>query len=205
MIQSRSVLPTVIARVLAISGVLAAILLVGQTEREHFVISGSSDLPITGSPVEGAVHDRWPVYYGAPAREVPEDISVCRVQRVHLSRIRAGIHDAVCNTYRTSVNGVGSGVCSLPKDLPSGDIQSAPCTPGYLLSRRHQGVGEVVAIRDSNINALTIGRGTPLDASERSAWTYRCAPNDVAVIGIECPEDAALLAEANDIAHEIRS
>src|SRR5229473_2739593 len=116
-----------------------------------------------------------------------------------------GVHNAVCNTHRTSVNCVGRGVCSLPKDLPSGDIQSAPCTPGYLLSRRHQGVGEVVAIRDSNINALTIGRGTPLDASERSAWTYRCAPNDVAVIGIECPEDAALLAKANDIAHEIRS
>ena len=63
----------------------------------------------------------------------------------------------------------------------------------------------MVAIRDSNINALTIGRGTPLDASERSAWTYRCAPNDVAVIGIECPEDSALLAKANNIADEIRS
>src|SRR5712664_2001615 len=65
--------------------VLGAILLVGQSEREDFVISGSSDLPITGSPVEGAVHDRWPVEYGAPAREVPEDISGGRIQRIHLS------------------------------------------------------------------------------------------------------------------------
>src|SRR5229473_2843352 len=68
-----------------IVGVLAAILLVGQSEREDFVISGSSDLPVTGSPVEGAVHDRWSVDYGAPAREVPEDIAGGRVQRVHLS------------------------------------------------------------------------------------------------------------------------
>src|SRR5580704_11425384 len=61
----------------------------------------------------------------------------------------------------------------------------------------------MVAIRDSNINALTIGRGAPFDASERSAWPHRCAPNDVSVIGIKCPEDAALLAKAHDIAHKI--
>ncbi len=61
----------------------------------------------------------------------------------------------------------------------------------------------MVAIRDSNINALTVGGGTPLDASERSAWTYWCAPNDVAVIGIECPEDAAFLAKADDIAEQV--
>src|SRR5580704_5541659 len=61
----------------------------------------------------------------------------------------------------------------------------------------------MVAIRDSNIKALTIGRGAPLDASERSAWPHRCAPNDVSVIGIECPEDAALLAKADNITHEI--
>src|SRR6266436_4645613 len=128
MIQSRSVLPTVIARV------LAAILLVGQTEREHFVISGSSDLPITGSPVKGAVHDRWPVDYGAPAREVPEDISVCRVQRAHLSRIRASIHDAVCNTHRTPIYRASNWVCRLPKDFPRRNIKSAPCTPSDLLS-----------------------------------------------------------------------
>src|SRR6266550_7889485 len=205
MMQTRSVLPTVIARVVTIAGVLTVILLAGQAKGEHFVISGSLDISVTGSPIEGAVHNRRAIDYRASAREVPEDISVCRVQRVHLPRIRAGIHNAVCNTYRTSVNGVRSGICGLPKDLPSGDIQSAPCTPGYLLSRRHQGVGEVVTIRNSNINALTIGRGTPLDASERSAWTHRCAPNNVAVIGIECPEDAALLAKANDIAQEIRS
>src|ERR1700747_946215 len=114
-----------------------------------------------------------------------------------------GIHDAVRNASRASVNGVGSGICCLPKDLASGDIQSAPCTPGYVLSRRHQGVSEMVAIRDSNINSLTIGGGTPLDASERSARPDRCAPNDVAVIGVECPEDAALLAKADNIAHEI--
>src|SRR5258708_20144864 len=101
MIQSRSVLPTVIARVLAISGVLAAILLVGQTEREHFVISGSSDLPITGSPVEGAVHDRWPVDYWAPPREVPEDISVCPVQRAHLFLLSARTHYTPRNTHCT--------------------------------------------------------------------------------------------------------
>jgi len=34
--------------------------------------------------------------------------------------------------------------------------QSAPCSPGYALSGRYQGVGEMVGIRDSNINSLTI-------------------------------------------------
>src|SRR5712671_3141737 len=203
MIQTRSVLPTVI--VVAIAGVLTVILLAGQTKGEHFVISGSLDISVARSPIEGAVHDRWSIEYRAAAGEVPKDISVCRVQRVHLSGIRAGIHDAVCNTDRTSVNGVDRGVCGLPKDLPSGDIESAPCTPGYLLSRGHQGVGEMVAIRDSNINALTVGGGTPLDAPKRCAWPHRCTPDDVTVIRIKCPEDAALLAKADNVTHQIGS
>src|SRR5258708_19805672 len=74
-----------VPRVVVIVGVLAAILLVGQSEREDFVISGSSDLPVTGSPVEGAVHDRWPVDYGAPAREVPEDIPARPIHPIPLS------------------------------------------------------------------------------------------------------------------------
>ena len=49
--------------VVRIIGALAAILRAGQTERVDFVISGSSDLPVTGSPIEGAVHDRWPIDY----------------------------------------------------------------------------------------------------------------------------------------------
>jgi hypothetical protein len=63
----------------------------------------------------------------------------------------------------------------------------------------------MVAIRDSNINSLPIGGGTPLDAPERSARPDRCTPNDVAIIGIECPEDAALLAKADNIAQQVRS
>jgi len=62
----------------------------------------------------------------------------------------------------------------------------------------------VEVIPDSNINALPIGGSTPLDASERATGSNGRAPNDVAVIGIECPEDAALLAKANDIAQQIR-
>jgi hypothetical protein len=58
-------------------------------------------------------------------------------------------------------------------------------------------------IRDSDIDALTVGRRTPLDASERTAGPNECAPNDVAVIWIECPIDAALLAKADNITHEI--
>src|SRR5712671_5133417 len=127
MIQSPSVLPTVIVGVVA--------MIAGQTKGEHFVVSGSLEISVAGSPVESAVHDRWPVEHRAAARKIPEDRSGSRVQRVHLSGIRAGIHDAVCNTDRTPVNGVDRGVCRLPKDLPSGDIESAPCAPGYLLSR----------------------------------------------------------------------
>src|SRR3981189_474278 len=59
------------------------------------------------------------------------------------------------------------------------------------------------AIRDSNINPPTVGRRTPLDPSERPAGADPCAPNDVAVIRIECPVDAALLGKADDITHEI--
>src|SRR6266403_2128061 len=61
----------------------------------------------------------------------------------------------------------------------------------------------MVKIPDSDINPLTVGRRTPLDASERTAGHNRCAPNDVPVIGIECPIDAALLAKADNISHEI--
>src|SRR5260370_17239308 len=63
----------------------------------------------------------------------------------------------------------------------------------------------MIAIRDRDINMLTIGGSAPLDASERSAWSHWSAPHDVAVIGIERPKDAALLAKADYIAQEIRS
>src|SRR6267154_4634857 len=93
MIQTRSVLPAMIVRVVVvvvgvIAGVLAVIVLAGQTKGLHFVISGSLNTPVTRSPIEGAVHHRWPIDYRASAREVPEDISVCRVQRVHRSEER---------------------------------------------------------------------------------------------------------------------
>src|SRR5258707_9683640 len=63
----------------------------------------------------------------------------------------------------------------------------------------------MVTIPDSDINPLTVGCRTPLDAAERTAGPDRRAPNDVAVIWIECPIDAALLAKADNITHEIRS
>jgi len=75
--------------------------------------------------------------------------------------------------------------------------------PGDLLPRGHQGVRQMVTIPDSDINPLTVGCRTPLDAAERTAGPDRRAPNDVAVIWIECPIDAALLAKANNITHEI--
>src|SRR5258707_1105663 len=61
----------------------------------------------------------------------------------------------------------------------------------------------MVTIPDSDINPLTVGCRTPLDAAERTAGPDRRAPNDVAVIWIKCPIDAALLAKADDITHEI--
>src|SRR6266436_5731810 len=62
----------------------------------------------------------------------------------------------------------------------------------------------MIVIPDRNINALAIGGGAPLDASKRTAWPNRCAPNDAAVIGIERPKDAAFLAKADNIAYKIR-
>src|SRR5580700_6139390 len=61
----------------------------------------------------------------------------------------------------------------------------------------------MVTISDSDINPLTVGCRAPLDAAEGTTGPDRRAPNDVAVIWIECPEDAALLAKADNITHEI--
>src|SRR4029077_3670336 len=61
----------------------------------------------------------------------------------------------------------------------------------------------MVMIPDSDINPLTVGRRPPLDASERTAGSDRCAPNDVAIIGIERPIDAALLPKAKKIPHQM--
>ncbi len=78
-------MPTVIVGVVVIAGVLAVIVPTGETKGEHFVISGSLDISVARSPIEGAVHDRWPIEYRAAARKIPEDRSGSRVQRVHLS------------------------------------------------------------------------------------------------------------------------
>ena len=61
----------------------------------------------------------------------------------------------------------------------------------------------MTTIGDSDINPPTIRRGAPLDASVRTAWPNRRTPNKVAVIGIECPENTALLAKADDITQQI--
>src|SRR5258705_9959555 len=118
--------------VMVITRLPAMLLRAGQTEREDFVISGSSDLPVTGSPVERAVHDRWPIDYRASARKVPQDLSGRRIQRVHLSWIRAGMHDPVRNAHPTPVTAVSVGVCCLAEDLTRDNIQRAPRTPAAL-------------------------------------------------------------------------
>src|SRR6266850_6336132 len=108
----------------------------GHSKRVHFVVSDSGwDIPVTGSPIQGAVYDGWAIDDCASARKVPENVSGSRVQRVHLPGVRAGIHDAISNSRRAGVNGAWSGVCNLPKNLPSGDIKSAPRSPRNLLSR----------------------------------------------------------------------
>ena len=57
----------------------------GQSKRVDFVISGSFDFLVTGTPVEGAVHNRWAIDDGASAREIPENVSSSSVEGVHLS------------------------------------------------------------------------------------------------------------------------
>src|ERR1700737_2555921 len=176
------------------------------TERVDLVVSRSGgDVSITRSPIDGAVHDGWPVQYRAPARKAPEDVSGDRVQRVHLPRVGARVQDAICNAHRGQVHGAWSGVRGLPEDRPSVDIESAPRTPGNLPSRGHQRVRHHVPVRDGDTDTRSVGRGTPLDPSERTAWTDRRAPDDVAVIGIQRPIDAALLTKADDAAHQVGS
>src|SRR5438034_336759 len=86
-------------------GVLASMIRAGQSKRVDFVISGSHDFAVTRSPKEHAVYDGWPVDYRASAREIPENVSSFRVEGVHLSGIRARVHDSIRNTHRAPVNG----------------------------------------------------------------------------------------------------
>ncbi len=75
------------ASAVRVVGLLAAVLLAGQRQSKgiHFVISDSGrNISVTRSPVEGTVHDRWPIDYCASAREVPEDLPGFPVQCIHL-------------------------------------------------------------------------------------------------------------------------
>jgi len=100
-----------------------------------------------------------------------------------------------CNTPRAlSMVGWQWVSCSLPRDLAGGDSRSAPCTPGYALSRwlpRWRGDGRY---RDRNIDALP-SAAVPHSMPPIEGLTHRCAPNNVAVLRIDCPEEAALLAK----------
>ena len=53
-----------------IIGVPASVFRVGQTKGEDFAVSGSTDFPVTRSPIEGAVYDRWPIDDRTPARDL---------------------------------------------------------------------------------------------------------------------------------------
>ena len=44
-----------------IVGVPTSIVRTAQSKRVYFVVSGSTDFPVTGSPIEGAVYDGWAV------------------------------------------------------------------------------------------------------------------------------------------------
>src|SRR6267378_6519986 len=46
-----------------------------------------------------------------PAREIPEDVSGSRVRRIHLSSLRVGIHDLICNTHRARGDTARGWVC----------------------------------------------------------------------------------------------
>src|SRR6266436_7598373 len=138
-------------------GVPAFMLRAGQSKRVHLVASDSRwDISVTGSPIEGAVHDGWAIDDCASACKIPEDLSSCRIEGIHLPRVGTCIHNGVCDTHRAGVNGARSGVCNLPENLPSGDIESAPRPPRNLLSRGLQGIGEMIVISDRYINALTV-------------------------------------------------
>ena len=63
----------------------------------------------------------------------------------------------------------------------------------------------MVVVSDGNVDALTVGCGAPFDPAQRAARADRRGPDDPAVVGIERPVDAALLADADDVPHQIRS
>ncbi len=59
------------------------------------------------------------------------------------------------------------------------------------------------AIRDSDINALSICGGALLNTSEGCAWPHNRTPYNIAIAEIQCPVDSALLAEAHDLRQQV--
>jgi len=68
--------------------------------------------------------------------------------------------------------------------------------PSYL---GNAGIGRLRQIGDRHIDTIAVGCGAPLDTAKRRTGTDLGMPGHSAVIGIECPVDATLLADADDI------
>ena len=167
MIQTQSVLPTVIARVAAIAGVPTVILLAGQAKGEHFVISGS-DI-VTRAPIDGAVNRR-PIDHRAPLAS-SEDISGLRVSAFICPELEPAYMTPLPAANLCVVLAVGSAVC---QTSCRGDIR-ALMHFGLCAVRRYQGVGKMVVLRQQRNSPDH--RWRYLDASEQRPARPVCSNN----------------------------
>jgi hypothetical protein len=86
-----------------------------------------------------------------------------------------------------------TGCCRLRDRVP-------PRAAIHLGAFRLQLIGNAKWVGDRHVDALAVGSGAPLYAAKRRARTDLGVPNDAAVIRIERPKDAALLADSQYVA-----
>jgi len=60
-------------------------------------------------------------------------------------------------------------------------------------------------ISDRCVDMVAVGRRSPFDTAQGAARTQDGAPNDIAIVRIQCPIHAALLPETDNVSDSIRS
>src|SRR6266850_975968 len=179
---------------------------VGKRKGVQFVITDARrDAAVTGSPEEKSVDNGRPVDNRATTGEGPQNFSGLGIQSAHLAGVGACVHYSVGNADGAGVNGAHGGIGSLPENFSGRDVESAPRSPGDCLSGRRQGVGNVVAIRNGDVDSPPIRGSAPFDAAEGGARSDRGAPDNPSIIRIEGPIDTALLSKADDVGDQIRT
>src|ERR1035438_2471001 len=89
------------------------------------------------------------------------------------------------------------------------DPQAVGILPGFERDRVVPGLDIAVGNPDisarGDVDGGAIGGRAPFNAAERAAGAHDCAPDDLAVSGIQCPVYSALLPETDDVPNQVGS